>query len=95
MRLLSSDDSCPLLPGTGVRMRGRRYESALIIAVRPGKQRGMLAIVAAIVFAIAWILNATGTATNAWFSVTDLLLIGLACLALHQAGIGTAWVRRR
>ena len=47
---------------------------------------GMLAIVAAIIFAIAWIINATGTATNAWFSVTDLLLIGLACLALHQAG---------
>ena len=56
---------------------------------------GMLAIVAAIIFAIAWILNATGTATNAWFSVTDLLFIGLACLALHQAGIGSAWVRRR
>jgi hypothetical protein len=56
---------------------------------------GMLAIIAAIIFAIAWIINATGTATSAWFSVTDLLLIGLACLALHQAGIGSAWVRRR
>jgi LPXTG-motif cell wall-anchored protein len=55
----------------------------------------MLAIVAAILFAIAWIINATGTATNAWFSVTGLLLLGLACLALHQAGIGSAWVRRR
>ena len=53
------------------------------------------AIIAAIIFAIAWIINATGTATNAWFSVTDLFLIGLACLALHQAGIGSAWVRRR
>ena len=39
---------------------------------------GMLAIVAAIIFAIAWVINATGTATNAWFSVTDLLFIGLA-----------------
>ena len=48
----------------------------------------MLAIVAAIIFAIAWILNATGTATNAWFSVTDLLLIGLACLALHRPASG-------
>jgi len=66
-----------------------------IIPARYGKQMGMLAIVAAIIFAIAWIINATGTATNAWFSVTDLLLIGLACLALHQAGIGSAWVRRR
>lgn len=55
----------------------------------------MLAIVAAVIFAIAWIINATGTATSAWFSVTDLLLIGLACLALRQAGIGSAWVRRR
>ena len=56
---------------------------------------GMLAIVAAIIFAIAWVINATGTATGAWFSVTDLLFIGLACLALHQVGIGSAWVRRR
>ena len=55
----------------------------------------MLAIIAAILFAIAWIINATGTVTNAWFSVTGLLLIGLVCLALHQAGIGSAWVRRR
>jgi hypothetical protein len=55
----------------------------------------MLAIIAAIIFAIAWIINGTGTATDAWFSVTDLLLIGLACLALHQAGVGTGWVRRR
>ena len=55
----------------------------------------MLAIIAAILFAIAWVINATGIATNAWFSVTGLLLLGLACLALHQAGIGSAWVRRR
>lgn len=34
---------------------------------------------AAILFAITWIINATGTVTNAWFSVTGLLLIGLAC----------------
>jgi hypothetical protein len=25
--------------------------------------------------------------------VTDLLLPGLICVALHQGGIGTAWVR--
>jgi len=66
-----------------------------IIASEYGKQEGMLAIIAAILFAIAWIINATGTATNAWFSVTDLLLLGLVCLALHQAGIGTGTVRRR
>ena len=67
----------------------------LIITSRHGKQQGMLAIIAAVLFGIAWVINATGTATNAWFSVTGLLLLGLACLALHQAGIGSAWVRRR
>jgi len=51
----------------------------------------MLAIAAAVIFAIAFIINATGTVTDAAFSVTGLLLLGLACLALHQAGIGAAW----
>ena len=59
------------------------------------QRAGPVRLIAAILFAIAWIINATGTVTNAWFSVTGLLLIGLACLALHQAGIGSAWVRRR
>jgi hypothetical protein len=51
----------------------------------------MLAIVAAILFAIAFLLNATSTSTNAVFSPMSLLLAGLACLALHLAGIGTGW----
>jgi hypothetical protein len=51
----------------------------------------MLAIAAAIIFAIAFLLNATSTATSAVFSPTSLLLVGLACLALHQAGVGTGW----
>jgi hypothetical protein len=51
----------------------------------------MLAIAAAIIFAIAFVLKATGTATNAVFSPASLLLIGLACLALHQAGVGSGW----
>jgi hypothetical protein len=66
-----------------------------IIASPNGKQESMLAIVAAILFGIAFVINATGTATDAAFSVTGLLLLGLAALALHQAGIGSAWVRRR
>ena len=74
---------------------GRPLFDGPVITARYGKQQGMLAIIAAILFAIAWVINATGTATNAWFSVTGLLLLGLACLALHQAGIGSAWVRRR
>lgn len=56
----------------------------------------MLAIIAAVLFVIAFLLNATSTATDAVFSPTSLLLVGLACLALHIAGIGTGWsVRRR
>jgi hypothetical protein len=51
----------------------------------------MLAIVAAILFAIAFLLSATNTATDAVFSPTSLLLAGLACLALHLAGVGTGW----
>jgi len=69
--------------------------AGLIIAVPYGKLQGMLAIIAAILFGIAWIINATGTVTDVWFSVTGLLLLGLVCLALHQAGIGTTGVRRR
>ncbi len=55
----------------------------------------MLAIVAAILFAIAFILNATGTATTAILDVTSFLLVGLACLALHLAGVGSGWRLRR
>lgn len=51
----------------------------------------MLGYVAAVIFIIAFGLNATSTATNAIFSPTSLLLVGLACLALHLAGVGTGW----
>jgi hypothetical protein len=51
----------------------------------------MLAIIAAIIFAIAFLLDVTSTATNAVFAPASLLLLGLCCLALHIAGIGTGW----
>jgi hypothetical protein len=51
----------------------------------------MLAIAAAIIFAIAFLLNATSTATSAVFSPMSLLLVGLACVALHMAGVGSGW----
>jgi hypothetical protein len=60
-----------------------------------GSGMGMLAILAAIVFGIGFVINATGRATDRAFSVTGLLLLGLTLLALHQAGIGSVWVRRR
>jgi hypothetical protein len=51
----------------------------------------MLGYIAAILFIIAFLLNATSTATSAVFSPTSLMLAGLACLALHLAGVGTGW----
>ena len=51
----------------------------------------MLGFVAAVIFVIAFLINATSTATSAVFSPTSLLLVGLACLALHLAGVGTKW----
>jgi hypothetical protein len=51
----------------------------------------MLAIIAAVLFVIAFLLNATSTSTSAVFAPTSLLLVGLACLALHLAGVGTGW----
>jgi hypothetical protein len=58
----------------------------------------MLAIIAAVIFAIAFLLEVTSTATSAVFAPSSLQLLGLACLALHIAGIGTGWsftTRRR
>ncbi|MCP9985446.1 hypothetical protein LUX01_00765 [Streptomyces sudanensis] len=49
----------------------------------------MLAIAAAGLFAIAFLINATELTTNAVFSSGNLMLLGLAALALHTAGIGS------
>jgi hypothetical protein len=51
----------------------------------------MLAFVAAVLFAIAFLIYATSTSTITLLSPTSLMLAGLACLALHVAGIGTGW----
>jgi len=55
----------------------------------------MLAFVAAILFGLAFLFNATATSVPAVFSPTSLMLLGLTCLALHQAGVGTAWYASR
>jgi hypothetical protein len=49
----------------------------------------MLAVIAAILFGIAFILRATSTATDVVFSPFSLLLVGFVLLALHLAG----WAR--
>jgi len=51
----------------------------------------MLGYIAAALFIIAFIINATSTSTTAVFAPLSLLLLGLACLALHLAGVGTGW----
>jgi hypothetical protein len=51
----------------------------------------MLGFVAAVIFFIAVLINATSTSTSAVFSPMSLLLVGLICLALHLSGVGTGW----
>ena len=55
----------------------------------------MLGFVAAVLFAIAFIINAAVSISNAIFSPTSLMLLGLVCLALHLSGVGTGWRYRR
>ncbi|WP_171116757.1 MULTISPECIES: hypothetical protein [Streptomyces] len=55
----------------------------------------MLAIIAAVLFFIAFLINAADITTNEIFTSTNVMLIGLALLALHLAGIGGGWAARR
>jgi hypothetical protein len=56
----------------------------------------MLGFVAAILFAIAFIIHAANVAiSNAIFTPTSLMLLGLVFLALHLSGVGTSWRYRR
>ncbi|WP_168712616.1 hypothetical protein [Streptomyces sp. A0958] len=48
----------------------------------------MLGIAAAVLFVIAFLINAADIATNEVFTSVNVMLIGLALLALHVAGIG-------
>jgi hypothetical protein len=51
----------------------------------------MLAVIAAVIFIIAYILKLTGTATEVAIAPGSLLFIGLALVALNLAGFGPAW----
>ncbi len=46
----------------------------------------MFAVLATVLFALAGILQGSGTHTNAWLSPLALIAFGLACLALHVSG---------
>lgn len=55
----------------------------------------MFAIIAAILFGLALILDLFEVGGGDALNNTTLVTAGLLCLALHLAGIGTAWPRRR
>ncbi|PKV90060.1 hypothetical protein BX283_7721 [Streptomyces sp. TLI_146] len=55
----------------------------------------MLAFAAAVLFVIAFVIHATETSTEAVFSPTSLMLVGLALLAVHSSGVGPGWAPRR
>jgi hypothetical protein len=55
----------------------------------------MLGFVAAVVFAVAFVINAFSISVDAIFTPMSLLLVGLALLALHLSGVGPeASIRR-
>jgi hypothetical protein len=51
----------------------------------------MLGYIAALLFIVAFILRVTSTSTGVVFAPQSLLLVGLALLALHVAGVGGGW----
>ncbi|GHH51639.1 hypothetical protein ACQPZG_10575 [Streptomyces sp. CA-294286] len=51
----------------------------------------MLAIVGAVLFVIAFIINAADISAHEIFMPTSLMLLGLALVALHVGGIGSGW----
>jgi hypothetical protein len=53
----------------------------------------MLAVVAAIIFGLGFLLDLVGARIPGGFSGMTFALLGLTLLALHQAGIGTASIR--
>lgn len=55
----------------------------------------MLAFVAAALFVVAFLIRVTETSTQLVFTPMSLMLLGLAFLAAHSAGLGTGWSARR
>jgi tetrahydromethanopterin S-methyltransferase subunit C len=50
----------------------------------------MFAVIAAVLFALALIFDLTGTSLGN-LGPTAFMLAGLLCIALHLAGVATAW----
>ncbi|MFF2165628.1 hypothetical protein ACFVWP_33785 [Streptomyces sp. NPDC058175] len=54
----------------------------------------MFAVASAVLFFLAFLINAADIATNDVFSSVNVMLLGLTALALHLAGAG-GWARTR
>jgi hypothetical protein len=52
----------------------------------------MLAIIAAALFGVGFVLSGSGAHTNTWLSPSALTLAGLCLLALHLSGVN--WTRK-
>ncbi len=69
------------------------------MGIRPtsDKEQSMFAIIAAVIFGLALILDWADIQASDAFTPQTLLTAGLLCVALHLAGVGTArrWSRRR
>lgn len=59
------------------------------------RNRSMLGIAAAVLFFIAFLINAAEITTNDVFSSSNVMLLGLTLLALQIAGIGGGRPGRR
>jgi predicted Co/Zn/Cd cation transporter (cation efflux family) len=68
--------------------------AALLLPIGSGRSDregivAMFAIIAAVLFAIAFIIHVTSTTTNVIFDPLSLSLVALALLSLHLAGVGS------
>ncbi|MEU6848243.1 hypothetical protein ABZ930_40945 [Streptomyces sp. NPDC046716] len=54
----------------------------------------MFAIAAAVLFFLAFLINAADISTNDTFTSVNIMLLGLTALALHLAG-AAGWARGR
>lgn len=54
----------------------------------------VLAIASAVLFFIAFLINAAEISTNDTFTSTNIMLLGLMVLALQLAGVGSGWSAR-
>lgn len=55
----------------------------------------MFAIIAAVIFGLALILDWADATVSDAFTPQTLLMAGLLCVALHLAGVGAGWRGRR